>query len=62
METLQHDPRTKQQIKDMLYAFLYEPVQRQFKTRLDTLINRNTLISGASHHSLPTKGVFTPTT
>ena len=57
-EVLQHDPRTKQQIKDMLYAFLYEPVQRQFKTRLDTLINRNTLISGASHHSFTYKGCF----
>lgn len=58
METLQHDPRIKQQIKDMLYAFLYEPVQRQFKTRLDTLINRNTLISVASHNSFTYKGCF----
>ena len=56
METLQHDPRTKQQIKDMLYAFLYEPVQRQFKTRLDSLIKRNTVILGASHQSFIYKG------
>lgn len=56
METLQHDPRTKQQIKDMLYSFLYEPVQRQFKCRLDTLITRNTVISGASHRSFTYKG------
>lgn len=56
METLQHDPRTKQQIKDMLYAFLYEPVQRQFKQRLDTLIKRNTAINGASHLSFTYRG------
>ena len=56
METLQHDPRTKQQIKDMLYAFLYEPVQRQFKNRLDNLIRRNTLMNGASHQSFTYKG------
>ena len=55
-EVLQHDPRTKQQIKDMLYAFLYEPVQRQFKTRLDSLIKRNTVILGASHQSFIYKG------
>lgn len=56
METLQHDPRTKQQIKDMLYAFLYEPVQRQFKSRLNALITRNTAIAGASHQSFTYKG------
>ena len=55
-EVLQHDPRTKQQIKDMLYAFLYEPVQKQFKTRLDSLIKRNTVITGASHQSFSYKG------
>ena len=55
-EVLQHDPRTKSQIKDMLYAFLYEPVQRQFKTRLDFLIKRNTVILGASHQSFIYKG------
>ena len=40
----------------MLYAFLYEPVQRQFKTRLDFLIKRNTVILGASHQSFIYKG------
>ena len=55
-EVLQHDPRTKSQIKDKLYAFLYEPVQRQFKTRLDSLIKRNTVILGASHQSFIYKG------
>lgn len=57
-EVLQHDPRTKSQIKDLLYAFLYEPVQRQFKHRLDALIIRNTAIAGVSHQSFTYKGHF----
>lgn len=56
METLQHDPRTKQQIKDTLYTFLYEPVQKQFKHRLNHLIQRNTMMLGASHQSFTYKG------
>lgn len=55
-EVLQHDPRTKSQIKELLYAFLYEPVQRQFKTRLDSLIIRNTAIAVASHQSFTYRG------
>jgi hypothetical protein len=55
-EVLQHDPRTKKQIKDMLFAFLYEPVEKQFKQRLDALIIRNTLITGVSHQSFTYKG------
>jgi hypothetical protein len=56
MESLQYDPLTKQQIKDTLYDFLYTPVQKQFKLRLDTLIIRNTLLSGYSHKSFVYKG------
>ena len=55
-EVLQHDPRTKSQIKELLYAFLYEPVQRQFKTRLDSLIIRNTAIAMVSHQSFTYRG------
>ena len=55
-EVLQHDPRTKSQIKDMLCNFLYEPVRKQFKHRLDTLISRNTAIIGASHQSFTYRG------
>src|SRR4030095_9987488 len=58
MEQLQHDPRSKQQIKDALYAFLYEPVQKQFKSRIDILITRNTLLGGYSHKSFIHKGVL----
>jgi hypothetical protein len=56
MENLQYDPRTKQQIKDTLYDFLYTPVQKQFKTRLDTIIIRNTLLAGHGHKSFNYKG------
>jgi len=58
MEPLQYDPRTKQQIKDTLYEFLYSPVESQFKTRLDTLIIRNTLLGGYGHKSFHYKGVL----
>lgn len=55
---LQHDPRTKQNIKEALYSFLYEPTQRQFMTRRDTLIIRNTILGGYSHKSLMYKGTL----
>lgn len=58
MENLQYDPRTKQQIKDALYDFLYTPVQNAFKLRLDTLIIRNTLLAGHGHKSFNYKGEF----
>lgn len=58
METLQHDPRTKQQIKDLLYAYLYEPVQQRFRKRLDGIIAKNTVLTGANHNSFTYKGEF----
>jgi len=58
MYDLQHDPRTKQMIKDMLYSYMYEPVLKQFKHRLDTLITQNSVMVGATHNSLTYKGVF----
>lgn len=57
MEQLLYDPRTKQQIKEALYGFLYDPVQNQFKTRLDTLIIRNTLLGGHRHKSFNYRGI-----
>ena len=57
MDSLQHDPRTKQQIKEALYDFLYTPVEKQFKLRLDTLIIQNTLLGGHRHKSFSYKGV-----
>ena len=55
-QQLQYDPRTKQQIKDALYDFLYTPVQNQFKLRLDTIIIRNTILAGHGHKSFNYKG------
>ena len=56
MENLQHDPRTKMQIRDLLFSFLYTIVEKQFKHRLDTLITRNTVITGATHKSFSYRG------
>jgi len=58
MEPLQYDPRTKQQIKDALYVFLYTPLLLKFKTRLDIIIVRNALLGGYSHKSFSYKGVL----
>lgn len=56
MDRLEHDGRAKQQIKDLLYSYIYEPVQRQFKTRLETLIVRNTVMAGYGHKHFSYKG------
>lgn len=58
METLQHDPLTKVQVKEALYAYLYTPVIKQFQTRLNTLIVKNTLLIGSPHKSFHYKGNF----
>lgn len=57
MDCLEHDPRTKTQLKDALYAFIYDPVDRQFKARIDTLVARNTILGGYSHKHFVYKGV-----
>ena len=41
---VQHDPRTKQQIKDLLYSYLYDPVERKYRQKLKSLIQRNSLV------------------
>ena len=56
MDKLEHDPKTKQGIKDALYAYLYDPVTKQFKARLETIIVRNTLAGGFSHKHFLYKG------
>lgn len=58
METLQYDPRTKQWIKDRLYEFLYSPVEKQFKERLNSIILRNSILGGFSHQSFMYKNEF----
>lgn len=57
-EHLQHDPKTKSQIKDILYELLYAPVQRQFKQRLDTIIVHNTVLGGYTHKSFMYRNVL----
>ena len=57
MIELQHDPRTKQQLKDMLYEFLYGPVQKQYQQVLQGIILKNTQLLQAQHKSFIYKGV-----
>ena len=55
---LQHDPRTKQQIKDALYAFLYSPAEKHLKKQIDTLIIKNAVLCGHSHKSFMYKNTL----
>lgn len=57
-DTLSHDPRTKQQIKDAIYSFLYQPTEKQMKLRLDTLIVKNAVIGGYTHKSFMHKNIL----
>lgn len=57
MESLQHDPRTKQQIKDMLYSFLYQPVKDQYDKKLQSIIKQNCSLLASGHDSFIYKGV-----
>lgn len=55
-EPLRHDPRTKQQIKDALYLFLYQPVLDQFNKRLEAIILKNAGLLGSAWHVFSYKG------
>lgn len=57
MDQPHYDPRTKQQIKEAIYAMLYEPVQRHMQQRLDVLIMNNTLLGKFTHKSFVYKGI-----
>ena len=57
MDNIQHDPRTKQQIKDLLYAYLYTPIDNQFKNWLNSIISRNTIDIKGTHRSFIYRGV-----
>lgn len=54
--TLQHDPKTKQMLKDMLYNYLYTPVEIKLRKSLEAIVKRNTLLQKASHLSFTYKG------
>lgn len=55
---LLHDPRTKMQIKEILFEFLYGSVNEKFTKRLDNIIVQNTVLGGYSHSSFVYKGIF----
>ncbi len=56
MDKLEHDPQAKSTIKDALYDYLYGPIIRNFKDRVETIITRNTMMGGYSHKSFIYKG------
>lgn len=56
-DRLQHDPRTKQQIKDLLYNYIYEPVLKQSRRRLDDIIMKNCALLQLSFAAFHYKGV-----
>lgn len=56
MEQVILDPRTKAAIKDALVEFLYEPVERSMKRRMDEIIIANTLAGKYSCKSFHYKG------
>lgn len=58
VEPLQHDPRTKQQIKDSLYYVLYGTLQETFAKCLENLIVKNCSLVRSLHKSFVYKGEF----
>lgn len=46
---LKHDPRTKTQIRDALYDYLYKPVLAKFERELDEIVVANTRAIASSH-------------
>lgn len=53
---LQHDPLTKQKVKDALYNFLYEPVKRRYQDTLKDIIQGNARLLQSSNESFIYKG------
>lgn len=57
-DLLIHDPRTKLQIKELLFEFLYGLVNEKLAKRLDNIIIQNTVLGGYSHSSFVYKGIL----
>lgn len=55
---LQHDPRTKQQIKDLLYELLYVPVKNKYHAKLQAIIKRNCVLLSTSYESFNFRGTL----
>jgi hypothetical protein len=58
MDPLERDPKTKQQIKNALYDYIYGPVHRHFSKRIAELVRKNTVLGGHSHQHFVYKGVL----
>lgn len=54
---LEHDPHIKTQIKEAISAFIYDPMHRQLKSRIETLVRRNSVLGGHFHQHFVYKGV-----
>ena len=57
MDKLDYDRTAKLKLKDAICEYLYEPMRRAFKERLDSLIVRNTTLGGYDHKHFVYKGV-----
>lgn len=53
---LEHNPRTKIQVRELLYDTLYRPVQARFTARLNKIIDLNCNIQKSSHPSFTYRG------
>lgn len=54
----QHDPKTKQQLKDMLYHYLYDPVIRRFNERLVGIIREHGRLTTSALDCFSYKGIY----
>lgn len=53
---LQHDPRTKQQIKELLYDLLYRPILQSYQKQLKNIILKNCQLQKSTHESMMYRG------
>jgi len=51
-----HDPRTKKQIKDNIFEYIYSPILKQFNFRLVEIINKNCVLFGIGDQVFSYKG------
>lgn len=56
MDPLKHDNRTKKQIEEALYDFLYATPLKAFKSKLEALIEKNSLTMRSSHKAFNYRG------
>lgn len=54
--TIQHDPKTKQNIKAAIFDYLYDPAKKQFNAKVGALIVKNSTALGNSEGSFTYKG------